>query len=101
MTPLALKIGDNTIPVPVGVKAVTGMALVDLRQRRVPLRWLNAEDFAEIQRGRLEFRGMPSYYRVEQGVIRFWPCASHEWMVTLSVDDRLTQEKIDERYAHA
>lgn len=97
MIPLALKIGDNTIPIPVGVKTVTvtGVALVDLRQRRVPLRWLNAEDFKEVRAGRVEFRGMPAYYHVDNGAINFWPCASHEWKIVLTIDDVKTQREID------
>lgn len=94
---LSLDVGDKSMPIPVGVKAVTGMALLDLRNRRVHLRWLNRKDFKEISLAREEFRGMPTYYRVEKGAIHFWPAAAHAWRVVLTVDDRATQDQIDER----
>ena len=94
---LALDVGDKTLPIPDGVKSVTGFALIDIRNRRVPLKWLNRKDFKEVSQGRTEFRGLPQYYRVEGGAIHFWPCASHEWKVVLTIDDVATQDDIDAR----
>ncbi len=94
---LTLDVGDKSLPIPDSVKTVTSVSLVDIRSRRVPLKWLNRKDFREMGLGRTEFRGLPKYYRIDGRAIHFWPAASHRWQIVLTIDDVATQDQIDER----
>lgn len=94
---LFLEVGDKSLVIPDSIKTVTGMALVDVRARRVPLKWLNRKDFREIGLGRTEFRGVPQYYRVEGRACHFWPAAAHRWQAVLAIEDKLTQDEVDAR----
>lgn len=92
---LELKVGDRSFPIPDEVKAVTGVALVDLRGRRVPLKWLNKADFKAVALGRAEFRGVPTYYRVDGRAVHVWPLAAHQWKTVLTIEDTATQGEVD------
>ncbi len=95
---LTLDVGEKSLPIPDSVKTVTGVALIDIRNRRVPLHWLNRKDFKEMGLGRTDFRGLPKYYRIDGRAIHVWPVPSHRWQIVLTIEDVATQDEVDGRH---